>query len=433
MSFCVEIKKTREIDEKIIASFQDLKYGTSGTNFVFQLGKSDTIMVFYDSVYCGRGFEVDFEQTKLELRLSFPCTPNDLLLFRDMIIHLCKYFDQTSFLLDEQEYSLNQIDNLYETCWQISQESLMEMEQEVRTRKKSAVTILAAKNPIVLGISEFDQIQGSLEKFEILLNYLQKMDVYYSVPYCYKRKDGTIFASYYVGEEIGTVVPYKPWLMSDIQVDQYYVLLPSNRAVLYDDFIAHVEKVIDYDSAHMVVSLDENKINELVQNYSRNIETNDIISGLPYRSMLVLDEGKGHCNKINNLKLNVDPYAGMHHIEAFLWWAFDKDALNTEIRSFLQKHPSDLSKALYENDMYEGELRLGYFKEAFRSFVKKYYRFGNSGYPNDVDTYTKKTLGVEKYYSKDFRNEAYLFLPFDNKYIEDLKEIIEREFRKGLL
>ena len=49
-------------------------------------------------------------------------------------------------------------------------------------------------------------------------------------------------------------------------------------------------------------------------------------------------------------------------------------------------------------------------------------------YPADIDDYALKYFGPSRYHSNEFQQEAYLFIPFDEKYYQAMAQVIEERF-----
>ena len=75
-------------------------------------------------------------------------------------------------------------------------------------------------------------------------------------------------------------------------------------------------------------------------------------------------------------------------------------------------------------------LRLEHFNAKGKEFTEKYYRFNAGGFPAHIDEYTEKFFGTEKYNCEEFQDEAYLFVPYDEVYYENLSAYIENEWNK---
>ena len=73
-------------------------------------------------------------------------------------------------------------------------------------------------------------------------------------------------------------------------------------------------------------------------------------------------------------------------------------------------------------------MRIKHFKEEIQPFARKFYVFGDDGFPVCVDRYAEKVLGSEKYHCDEYKDEAYLFVPYDEEYYKGLSEYIVKAF-----
>lgn len=81
----------------------------------------------------------------------------------------------------------------------------------------------------------------------------------------------------------------------------------------------------------------------------------------------------------------------------------------------------------FVRDELEGVLLHPYFDDG--GFSRYYYGDGGAPYfPSDVDNYALAYFGPQRYHSQEFRDEAYLFLPFDEDYYQGLAQIIRRRW-----
>ena len=91
---------------------------------------------------------------------------------------------------------------------------------------------------------------------------------------------------------------------------------------------------------------------------------------------------------------------------------------------------ADIRRIIAEHKAFNGILRSYHFKKDVQVFASRFYVFGREGYPSCVDDYAEKQLGSEKYNCEEYKNEAYLFVPYDEKYYKGLSKYIEKEWKK---
>lgn len=142
--------------------------------------------------------------------------------------------------------------------------------------------------------------------------------------------------------------------------------------------------------------------------------------------MPYIDQGRFHEGKIVREELSCPPLSGFNHLAIFLKWAYDRDMLSTQL---LEKEPrlknamegkEDLRKVIDESPFFEGCITTSHFKEECQAFVRYYYNFYCDGrYPQKVDEYALNYFGNE-------RNEAYLFVPYDDNYFNYMKKALDK-------
>lgn len=90
-----------------------------------------------------------------------------------------------------------------------------------------------------------------------------------------------------------------------------------------------------------------------------------------------------------------------------------------------EKSDNDLRKVIADAPVFHGELKAAHFNKEGKAFAKEFYVFGNSGYPTYVDRYAEETLGTKEYHSDKYKNEAYLFVPYNEEYYKGLSRYID--------
>ena len=89
---------------------------------------------------------------------------------------------------------------------------------------------------------------------------------------------------------------------------------------------------------------------------------------------------------------------------------------STDLRAFIR---AELFGCLYS----------ALFNQQGRAFAHYYYGENDAPYyPSDIDDYALQYFGPERYHSDEFRQEAYLFIPFDEDYYQAMAKIIEERF-----
>lgn len=436
MAVSIEIKHNakRKLTVTEIAQLQGLNYGILTSYYTLERNKIGDYTILYDSYRIGRGIELSVEESSIHLRLSLPTTISEIELFYDLTVTICEKLKIKQFLRDEETAFTNHIQPYIDADKEASLNALLDIEKKINTNETNHFIVFGALNPISLGNKEMKEINRSLEAFENLLNRLQQMDVYYATPSFYQRKNGTIFGIYFVGEEITSVIPLKPSVpfQSELKPDSFYVSIPGRNHIPYDDFIANVKQIDNYDNDHIIVELDEASIRQLVEKYNVEINTNEKQKGIYMGKSY--DEGYRHFIKIKNKQLPVEAYSAYNHIAIYVKWCA-KHYLLSEI--VLSAHPElsnitediDIRVIIHNSPIFQSGLKKDHFNELGKKFTETYYNNpikGLGSYVDCVDLYAQNYFEKEVYESKELKNEAYLFVPYDERYYKGLSESIEK-------
>ena len=146
-----------------------------------------------------------------------------------------------------------------------------------------------------------------------------------------------------------------------------------------------------------------------------------------------LDNGVSHEDKIKYKELACSPLSGFNHIAVFLRWSYSNNMLADQL---FEKEPrlkaaldgkGDVREILATSDALKGMLRPSYFKKEYMQFILETYSFKNL-YCKKVDEYALKCFGEEKYNSAEYKNEAYLFVPYDDAYYDFLSAFLNGEW-----
>lgn len=153
-----------------------------------------------------------------------------------------------------------------------------------------------------------------------------------------------------------------------------------------------------------------------------------------------IDVMADHAKKILEKDLPISTMNGGNHIAMFLRWCIEHDLYSRDffepfpdvIEKVKSGNPPDLRKFL--KIAMNGELAVYHFSFLGYAFARDYYDFNHHNfeffYPADVDACAEEYFGTEKYNSEEFKDEAYLFTPFDEEYYQRLSKYIDRAFAK---
>ena len=155
----------------------------------------------------------------------------------------------------------------------------------------------------------------------------------------------------------------------------------------------------------------------------------------------IIDSAEWHLGDYYSKGIEVDEINIYNHLAIFLRWCMENSFLSD---NFLKAYGKELEKYKSQDfiDLRElvkyrlkGDLRKSFFNDVGKEFIRYYYDYDFSDgdfFPRDIDNYAKRIFGEEKYYSPELKREAYLYLNFDEKYYQDMKEVIDKVYNKWL-
>ena len=149
-----------------------------------------------------------------------------------------------------------------------------------------------------------------------------------------------------------------------------------------------------------------------------------------------MDDASYHIESIEEKELPIDPINAYNHMAIYLRWCMEHDLMGEE---FLAEYGEVVEKVKADSasvdlrefirDELDGCLFSVLFNHQGRAFAGYYYGEGDSPYyPADIDDYALKYFGPSRYHSNEFQQEAYLFIPFDEKYYQTMAQVIEERF-----
>lgn len=435
MAVTIEIKSDELLKKNIsvleIARLQNLSYGILDDNYCLIRNKVGKYTILYDDKCIGRGIEVSIEKSSIFLRIPLPTIVREIELLYSLIEGICKKFKIKDFYCDDERMTIDYAYHFIEKYKEISLNAILDIDNKIMVGEVEQFFIFGALNPIALGKNEMNEINRSLEGLEKVLDRLQRLDVYYASSAFYRRNDGSLFGVYFVDENIDMVIPIKPYVLFSLkeEISSWYVMFPGDVSLLYEDFIKNVEGEY-YDNNHVIVSIDYDNMRKLTSLYSVDMITNERRENTYWG--ISLDNGFNHVNKIKNMELEIDELAGFNHLAIYLRWCMEHELLSKEVLEGIPElieDDIDLREVIRDNKVFNGCLKLGHFNEMGRAFSKEYYVFNkedSSFYPSCVDLYALDYFGSEKYNCKEFKDEAYLFVKYDEDYYLGLAKYIDR-------
>ena len=145
-----------------------------------------------------------------------------------------------------------------------------------------------------------------------------------------------------------------------------------------------------------------------------------------------LDDGFSHESKIESKGLSCPELSGFNHLAVFFRWVYAKGMVREEVfrseplMKAALEGDGDVREVLAESTYFKGKICSDHFADEIREFVEWFYTFGRrDGYPCSVDKNAENYFGTENYRSEEFKNEAYLFVPYDDDYYKNLSKFID--------
>lgn len=149
-----------------------------------------------------------------------------------------------------------------------------------------------------------------------------------------------------------------------------------------------------------------------------------------------MDDVSYHIESIEEKELPIAPINAYNHMAIYLRWCMEHDLMGEK---FLEEHgevvnqvkadPGSTDLRTFIREELFGCLFSALFNQKGRAFAHYYYGENDAPYyPADIDDYALKYFGPSRYHSNEFQQEAYLFIPFDEKYYQAMAKVIEKRF-----
>lgn len=206
--------------------------------------------------------------------------------------------------------------------------------------------------------------------------------------------------------------------------------LGNNEVVRFYQVIPLYRREIDYKnkfcSAALIDLLNENSY--IIDTERPCVVSDDL--------MTRIDCLYDHSRKITEKDLDTDEINGANHISAYLLWMIKHGMINKEISEFFAEELASVKSGKTDvRDFFVktlgGELTTELFNEEGLRFTDMYYNFYSGGisFPADVDRIALKHFGEELYNCEEFGDEAYLFVPYDKKYLSAMSRTISKAYK----
>ncbi len=154
--------------------------------------------------------------------------------------------------------------------------------------------------------------------------------------------------------------------------------------------------------------------------------------GNPADVDLVMDDAKWHLETLLEKHLPVEEITAFNHLAIYLRWQIEHDLMSEQ---FLERYGDTVQRIKadpvhtdlrpFVRDELDGVLLPQMFNRRGEAFACYYYGDGDAPYfPSDIDDHAEQYFGPERYHSDEFKDEAYLFVPFDEDYYQAMAEVI---------
>ena len=277
MSVNVRITKKSLFKKKLkiedIVKMTNLSYGVCDENYRLIDNEFAKHTLLYDKNNLARGIDVSIENDDIILLLSLPTSSSEIRLFYKVIANICDNLKLKKYFREEELVDLNDSDKFIEYDEEASIAGLNDLKEKISSNSYQRFEIFGIYNPISIGEREVSYFNNDLEKFSEYLHHIQSIDAYYATPRVYKVADKLV-GIYAIGSDIPSIVPIAPYIVLN-QIDgisSWYVMLKDGKTVKYSDFIENINKKEYYDANHVIVTLSNSEVFNLIENFSVEIE-----------------------------------------------------------------------------------------------------------------------------------------------------------------
>lgn len=272
MSVSVRIKQKSLFKKKLnieeIIKLTNLSYGVSDENYRIIQNEIGKHTLIYDKNKLARGIDISLNDTDVVLLLSLPTSPSEIRKFYEVIEIICKKFNTQNYIREEELVSIKDNEKFIKYDEEGSIAGLEDLQEKIGQNEYKKFEIFGVYNPISIGINEIKKINNNLYNLEEYLNRIQSLDVYYATPRVYRVKEKLI-GIYAIGSNIPSVVPTEPYIvLNQIKgIEEWYAMLKEGKTIKYNDFINNAENKEYYDVNHIIVTLSDNEVDNLLEKY----------------------------------------------------------------------------------------------------------------------------------------------------------------------
>ena len=272
MSVSVKIKQRSIFKKKLnieeIIKLTNLSYGVSDENYRIIPNEIAVHTLIYDNNRLARGIDISLDDTDVVLLLSLPTSPSEIRKFYEVIEIICNKFNTQNYIREEELVNIKDNEKFIKYDEEGSIAGLEDLQEKISQDEYKRFEIFGVYNPISIGINEIKKINNNLYNLEEYLDKIQSLDVYYATPRVYRVKEKLI-GIYAIGPNIPSVVPTKPYIvLNQIKgIEEWYVMMKEGKTIKYNDLINNVENKEYYDANHIIVTLSDNEVDNLLEKY----------------------------------------------------------------------------------------------------------------------------------------------------------------------
>ena len=270
MSVSVRIKQKSLFKKKLnieeIIKLTNLSYGVCDENYRIIQNEIAQHTLIYDKNRLARGIDISLDDTDVVLLLSLPTSPSEIRKFYEVIEIICNEFNTKNYIREEELVSIKDNEKFIKYDEEGSIAGLKDLQEKIGQDEYKRFEIFGVYNPISIGINEIKKINNNLYNLEEYLNKIQSL--YYATPRVYRVKEKLI-GIYAIGPNIPSVVPTKPYIvLNQIKgIEEWYVMMKDGKTIKYNDLINNAENKEYYDANHIIITLSDNKVDNLLEKY----------------------------------------------------------------------------------------------------------------------------------------------------------------------
>ena len=216
-------------------------------------------------------------------------------------------------------------------------------------------------------------------------------------------------------------------------------ILPNGEEVNFYQVIPLYRDELEYKLAHDADALLDKmkRISFVVECDRQNaITRGTMVSGDDEDDYMVeMDDAAWHIESIIEKELPVEELAAYNHLAIYLRWCMEHDLMSDDFLAeygdlvqTVKSDPWSVDLREFIRDKLLGQLFNTLFNPIGKSFANYYYGEGTPYFPQDIDSYAIEKIGAERNYSDEIQDEAYLFIPFDEIYYQDMAGLMDKRF-----